>query len=131
MLIGSGLAVAIFLVTIFLFGDKRTVSVTWPSNTNTTVADSVTPKTPTLNLTDALSNNLADTLLRDNPEGPISKNGKTLLNLNDPKTLIQETINQTPDQFSPDTLIPDIKTTDIKVIDPVDSNTVRNYLAGF
>lgn len=131
VLVGSGLAIAIFLITIFLFGDSNTVSVTSSENDGSNFRIAASEKL-SVNLTQTMTEELALKLLNDNPQGPtISEDGTPLISLDDPDAFIAKALAAETDQISFDDFIADIDETHILVNKTPTDQDRTSYLALF
>lgn len=125
VLIGSGLAFAVFLATIFLFGDRNDIALTWPDPSDHQPLTAA--RSP--NLTKTFSEKLADQILKDNPNGPqITEKGEAVLALNDPSSFVTKAIAAEGDRLSPENLIADIDETRIRVQRDVTNEVRAKYV---
>lgn len=105
ILIGSCFAFTLFLATIFLFGDRRIISLDSPRFANTQTTDSE-HRVADKNLTDAVSNSLATQLVIDNPEGPqVNSEGIMAIDISDQKAFITKALQAGQQEFSKEDFI--------------------------
>jgi hypothetical protein len=105
VLLGSGLAFAIFLAVIFLFGDENLISVNYPENSEIGSELALNNLNGRQNLTDKISDKLADQIIKDNPDGPLAEDEQITLTLKDPKTFIEQAVKADGEEFSSEDLI--------------------------
>jgi len=107
-LIGSGLALGVFIVTVFLFGSQNTFSLEAPSflksPAKTAKAD---PAAPPKNLTDTISDTLSERLLQENPD---------TFDISNQQKFVSEALAAEAGQFNPDDLIEPVDETRVSIL---------------
>ena len=121
VLIGSGLAIVIFLAVIFLFGDAYHIQLSFESFGQTINRLPALISQPSKNLTRGFSDQLATGILHNNPNGPVAVGGTLAIDLNNPTALVSQALAKEIHNFSASDLDP--------VIDPTKFNTVKTTRA--
>lgn len=84
-----------------------------------------------LNLTQAMSKELAENLAKNNPQGPENIEGKKWLNVPDTEQLSEDLITKAAENFDPLAFRPVINDKDLKISSGNTKQNLTNYLSAF